>query len=70
MMVQLEVFDASGSRHFSISQKIQPSGNKIMMDWNGLSTNGGLLLPGKYYYRIIVTQNGLVEQLTNSLLKF
>ena len=70
MMVQLEVFDASGSRHFSISQKIQPSGNKIRMDWNGLSTNGGLLLPGKYYYRIIVTQNGLVEQLTNSLLKF
>jgi hypothetical protein len=70
MIVQLEVFDASGSRHFSISQKIQPSGNKIRMDWNGLSTNGGLLLPGKYYYKIIVTQNGLVEQLINSLIKF
>jgi flagellar hook assembly protein FlgD len=70
MMVQLEVFDANGSRHFSTSQKIQPSGNKITVDWNGLSTNGGLLLPGKYYYRIIVTQNGVVEQLINSLLKF
>ena len=70
MMVELEVFDASGIRHFSTSQKIQPSGNKIRMDWDGLSTNGGLLLPGKYYYRIIVTQNGLVEQLINSLLKF
>jgi hypothetical protein len=68
--VQLDVFDASGSRYFSKNQKIQPRGNKIMVDWDGLSTNGGLLLPGKYYYRIIVTQNGLVEQLINSLLKF
>jgi hypothetical protein len=68
--VQLDVFDASGSRYFSKNQKIQPRGNKIMVDWDGLSTNGRLLLPGKYYYRIIVTQNGLVEQLINSLLKF
>ncbi|MFZ4103590.1 MAG: type IX secretion system sortase PorU [Sediminibacterium sp.] len=68
--LQLDVFDASGSRYFSKNQKIQPRGNKIMVDWDGLSTNGGLLLPGKYYYRIIVTQNGLVEQLINSLLKF
>ena len=68
--VQLEVFDANGIRNFSTSQKIQPSGNKIMIDWDGLSNNGGLLLPGKYYYRITVTQNGLVEQLINSLLKF
>jgi flagellar hook assembly protein FlgD len=66
----LEVFDANGIRNFSTSQKIQPSGNKIMIDWDGLSNNGGLLLPGKYYYRITVTQNGLVEQLINSLLKF
>jgi len=68
--VQLEVFDANGIRNFSTSQKIQPSGNKIMIDWDGLSNNGGLLLPGKYYYRITVNQNGLVEQLINSLLKF
>ena len=70
ILVQLDVFDASGIRHFSTSQKIQPSGNKIILDWNGLSTNGGLILPGKYYYRIIVTQNELAEQLINSLLKF
>jgi hypothetical protein len=70
ILVQLEVFDVNGNRHFSRSQKIQPKGNKILVDWNGLSTNGGLLLPGKYYYRIIVTQNGVVEQLLNSLLKF
>ena len=70
ILVQLEVFDVNGRVHFSTSQKIQPRGNKIMVDWNGLSTNGALLLPGKYYYRIIVTQNGLVEQLINSLLKF
>jgi hypothetical protein len=70
ILVQLEVFDVNGNRHFSTSQKIQPKGNKILVDWNGLSTNGGLLLPGKYYYRIIVTQNGVVEQLLNSLLKF
>jgi hypothetical protein len=70
ILMQLEVFDMNGRVHFSINQKIQPSGNRIMVDWNGLSTNGGLLLPGKYYYRITVTQNGLVEQLLNSLLKF
>jgi hypothetical protein len=70
ILVQLDVFDASGIRHFSKSQKIQPRGNKIILDWNGRSTNGGLLIPGKYYYRVIVSQNGLEEQLINSLLKF
>jgi hypothetical protein len=70
ILVQLDIFDANGIRNFSTSQKIQPRGNKIILDWNGLATNGGALIPGKYYYRIIVTQNGLVEQLINSLLKF
>jgi hypothetical protein len=70
ILMQLDVFDASGIRHFSTSQQIQPRGNKIIIDWNGRASNGGLVLPGKYYYRIIVTQNGLVEQLINSLLKF
>jgi DNA/RNA endonuclease YhcR with UshA esterase domain len=70
ILMQLDVFDASGIRHFSTSQQIQPRGNKIIINWNGRSSNGGLVLPGKYYYRIIVTQNGLVEQLINSLLKF
>ena len=70
ILVQLEVFDASGNRYFSTSQQIQPSGNKIMIDWNGKTTSGGLLPPGKYYYKVIVQQNGLVEQLLNGLLKF
>jgi hypothetical protein len=70
ILVQLAVFDASGNRYFSTSQQIQPSGNKIMIDWNGKTTTGGLLPPGKYYYKVIVQQNGLVEQLLNGLLKF
>ena len=70
ILVQLEVFDVNGRIHFSTSQKIQLRGNKIVIDWNGRASNGGLVLPGKYYYRIIVTQNGLVEQMINSLLKF
>jgi hypothetical protein len=70
ILVQLEVFDASGNRYFSTSQQIQPTGNKIMIDWNGKTTAGGLLPPGKYYYKVIVQQNGLVEQLLNGLLKF
>jgi len=70
ILVQLAVFDASGNRYFSTSQQIQPTGNKIMIDWNGKTTAGGLLPPGKYYYKVIVQQNGLVEQLLNGLLKF
>jgi hypothetical protein len=70
ILVQLAVFDASGNRYFSTSQQIQPRGNKIMIDWNGKTTAGGLLPPGKYYYKVIVQQNGLVEQLLNGLLKF
>jgi hypothetical protein len=68
--VQLEVFDASGNRHFYTSQKIQPSGNKIMMDWNGQAIHGGILPPGKYYYKVTVLQNGVSEQMLNGLLKF
>jgi hypothetical protein len=70
ILVQLEVFDVNGRVQYSTSQKTQPRGNKILIDWNGRASNGGLLIPGKYYYRIIVTQNGLGEQLINSLLKF
>ncbi len=70
ILVQLDVFDASGRVHFSTSQKMQPTSNKIVIDWNGKTTGGGLLAPGKYYYKVIVQQNGLLEQMLNGLLKF
>jgi len=70
ILMQLEVFDASGGRHFSTSQKIQPKGNKIVIDWGGRNNNGGLLPPGKYYFKVIVQQNGLIEQMLNGFLKF
>jgi hypothetical protein len=68
--VQLEIFDASGNRNFSTNQKIQPSGNKIIMDWNGQANDGGILPPGKYYYKVTMLQNGVYEQMLNGLLKF
>jgi len=68
--VQLEVFDAIGIRYFYISQKLQPTGNKIIIDWNGQTNQGGLLPPGKYFYKVIVVQDGLSEQMLNGLLKF
>jgi hypothetical protein len=67
--MQLEVFDANGRVHFSTNQIIQPSGNKITIDWNGKTTGGGILAPGKYYYKVVIQQNGLVEQMLNGLLK-
>ena len=70
ILMQLDVFDANGIRQFSKIQKITPTSNKIMIDWDGRGTKGGLLPPGKYYYKVIVQQNGLTEQLLNSLLKF
>ena len=70
ILMQLDVFDANGIRHFSISQQMQPKGNRVVIDWNGLATSGGLLPPGKYYYKVIVQQNGLVEQMLNGFLKF
>jgi hypothetical protein len=69
ILMQLEVFDANGRVHFSTNQIIQPTGNKIILDWNGKTTGGGLLAPGKYYYKVVVQQNGLVEQMLNGLLK-
>ena len=70
ILMQLDVFDSNGIRHFSISQNIQPRGNKIIIDWDGRASNGGLLPPGKYYYKVVVLQNGLSEQMLNGLLKF
>jgi flagellar hook assembly protein FlgD len=67
--MQLEVFDANGRVHFSTNQIIQPTGNKIILDWNGKTTGGGLLAPGKYYYKVVIQQKGLVEQMLNGLLK-
>jgi hypothetical protein len=70
ILMQLDVFDASGIRYFSMSQQLQPKGNKIVVDWNGKTTAGGLLPPGKYYYKVVVQQNGLVEQMLNGFIKF
>lgn len=70
ILMQLDIFDAGGRVHFSTTQKIQPIGNRVVMDWNGHASNGGILPPGKYYYKLTVNQNGLVEQLLNGLLKF
>jgi flagellar hook assembly protein FlgD len=70
ILMQLEVFDASGRRHFTTSQQIQPKGNKIVIDWGGHTSNGALLPPGKYYFKVIVQQNGLIEQMLNGFLKF
>ncbi len=70
ILMQLEVFDASGRRHYSTSQQIQPKGNKIVLDWGGHTSNGGLLPPGKYYFKVIVQQNGVIEQMLNGFLKF
>ena len=70
ILVQLDVFDASGRVHFTTNQKIQPTSNKIVIDWNGLSSNGGIIPPGKYYYKVLVQQNGLTDQMLNGLLKF
>lgn len=44
--------------------------NKVVMHWDGLDQTGARLIPGVYYYRIIV-ENGVEKQiLTNKLIKF
>ncbi|MFM6995272.1 MAG: type IX secretion system sortase PorU [Sediminibacterium sp.] len=70
ILMQLDIFDANGRVHFSTNQKIQPTSNKVVMDWNGLTSNGTIIPPGKYYYKVVVSQNGLVEQIINTFLKF
>jgi hypothetical protein len=40
------------------------------MDWGGQSSNGGVLPPGKYFFKVMVQQNGLVEQMLKGFLKF
>lgn len=66
----LEVYDLSGNIYYSILQQLQPSANKIVVDWDGRTSQGRQLAPGIYYYRVMVTQNGVQEQLVNTLLKF
>lgn len=66
---KLEIFDASGSLHFSTAEQVRLSSNKLVLDWDGRSNKGGVLPPGNYYYKLSVLQNGLHEQLTNTLLK-
>jgi hypothetical protein len=69
LTVYLDVYDARGRVYFSIKQTVQPIANKIVIDWNGLSSNGGLIPPGMYYYKVQIQQGGLQAQLINTLLK-
>jgi hypothetical protein len=68
--MQLEVYDLSGRIHFSAKEQVEPQSNRIVINWDGLSSKGGLLPPGLYYYKVLVQQNGATEQLTNSFIKF
>jgi hypothetical protein len=68
--LKLDIFDASGKVHFSRTEKIQPTANKIVIQWDGRSTEGGLVPQGVYYYRVTVDQKKLHEELINTLLKF
>lgn len=68
--MQLEVYDVSGRIHFSAKEQVEPQSNRIVINWDGLSSKGGLLPPGLYYYKVLVQQNGATEQLTNSFIKF
>lgn len=69
-LMQLEVYDASGRIHFSTKEQVEPQSNKIVVNWDGRSSSGGLLPPGLYYYKVQVQQNGATEQFINTFLKF
>ena len=69
-LMHLEVFDASGKVYFSNKVQMQPTSNKVVVDWDGHANDGGLIPPGVYYYRVVIDQKGLHEQLINTLLKF
>ncbi len=66
----VEIFDLSGKLHFMQQEQVQPIGNRIVVNWNAHANNGRLLPPGQYYIRVLVSQNGIQEQLLNTLLKF
>jgi hypothetical protein len=68
--LRLEVYDLSGKIYYSVLQQMQPTANKIVINWDGRTNQGGQLASGIYYYRIIAEQNGRQEQLLNTLLKF
>lgn len=70
ILMTIQVFDASGKLHFNQQEQVQPSGNRIVYDWDGRSQSEGLLPPGQYYYRVLVRQNGVQEQLLSTLLKY
>jgi hypothetical protein len=70
ILMTIQIFDASGKLHFNQQEQVQPSGNRIVYDWDGRSQSEGLLPPGQYYYRVLVRQNGVQEQLLSTLLKY
>ncbi len=66
----IQVFNQSGRLQYKTVQQTQPYANKIAIDWDGRSNQGVQIPPGIYYYKVDVIQNGIKEQLLNTLLKF
>lgn len=67
--IQLEVYDLSGNVFYSKKQHIQPSANKVYIDWDGNTSQGGRIPQGVYYYKVHLQQGDLQAQLINILLK-
>lgn len=65
----LDVYDASGRIYYSITDQVQPTANKMVLNWDGRTNQGGLIPPGIYYYKVNLQQDGLYEQSINILLK-
>jgi hypothetical protein len=70
LVIKLEIYDVSGKVHFSSTEQMQPTANKLVIHWDGLASDGARLPQGVYYYRVTVDQKKLHEQMINTLLKF
>jgi len=68
--VFLSVYDINGLVLFTKPLSGQFKGNRVISYWDGTSTNGSLLNPGVYFYKITMSNGKETKLLSNKLIKY
>lgn len=68
--IVLEIFDINGLSVYSNKSLSTNAGNRVVINWEGTSINGGKLLPGVYLCKLTVSNGVNKSTLSTKLMKY
>lgn len=68
-IVTLEILDLEGRQIYRKKAPFELNANRILIEWDGKTTDGSQLSPGVYYYRFLIQEGKTQTYLSNKFIK-